>query len=373
MGVPLFLGFTQLSIAQTESTWSPSIKMKALVHSRFETSLTDSLDVQNRFSGTPVDMNFRIRRLEVRSDIKLNDKWSGVVRLQLPALKTNSSTSTLTAGNVIELAYGEYKAKDALQFRFGQFKIPYELDELTSHEDLRMVDRGTTSSLLVSNNQASYQPGLMIFGNLLKDKTPLNYYLAIVNGNSRALNYDDNTQKNLVERLEFSPVKGFRIGANAQQIFLNDSINTMSYGADLQFIKNISEKTKLILEGEYIVGSNLSTYVKDLADTSLAETPDVVNYNLAGYFGQALFKIDINKSWCKTFEVGAKFENTDPLVDVDLNAYTTITGNVGFTFLPDNTARLQLNFIHTEWESPVSGSTTVDVGNMFVAQLQLKI
>ncbi|MFN0276515.1 MAG: porin, partial [Chitinophagales bacterium] len=265
MGVPLFLGFTQLSIAQTESTWSPSIKMKALVHSRFETSLTDSLDVQNRFSGTPVDMNFRIRRLEVRSDIKLNDKWSGVVRLQLPALKTNSSTSTLTAGNVIELAYGEYKAKDALQFRFGQFKIPYELDELTSHEDLRMVDRGTTSSLLVSNNQASYQPGLMIFGNLLKDKTPLNYYLAIVNGNSRALNYDDNTQKNLVERLEFSPVKGFRIGANAQQIFLNDSINTMSYGADLQFIKNISEKTKLILEGEYIVGSNLSTYVKDLA------------------------------------------------------------------------------------------------------------
>lgn len=44
----------------------------------------------------------------------------------------------------------DYKCSDYIQFRAGQFKMPYELDELTSHEDLRMIDRGTTSALFVS-------------------------------------------------------------------------------------------------------------------------------------------------------------------------------------------------------------------------------
>ncbi|MBC8045735.1 MAG: hypothetical protein H7Y00_02980 [Fimbriimonadaceae bacterium] len=361
----MIIQFSSNLFAQnSESTFNPTIRMKGLVQSRFESSLTDSVDVQNKFNADPVNNNFRLRRLELRADIKLNDKWSGVIRMQLPQLK---STSTSNYGNVIELAYGEYRANDALQIRFGQFKTPYELDELTSHEDLRMIDRGTTSVLIVSNNQASYQPGLMVFGNFLKDKTPLNYYLALVNGSSRALPYDDNSQKNLVGRIEFSPVKGIRIGISGQEIFLNDSTNTTSYGADLQLIKNISEKTKLIVEGEYIVGSNITAFV---ADTT---APAIDENNLSGYFAQALFKIDINKSWCKTFEVGAKYENTDPLIDVDDNAFSTITGNIGFTFLPDNTARLQLNFIHTDWEKPISGSEAIVAANMFVAQLQIKI
>jgi hypothetical protein len=72
---------------------------------------------------------------------------------------------------------------------------------------------------------------------------------------------------------------------------------------------------------------------------------------MTGYFAQALLKVDINKSWCKTLEFGGKFENTDPNTSKDDNDYTTITGNIGFTFLPENTARLQLNVINTNWAS----------------------
>ena len=351
---------TILLFAQTETTtWAPTIKVKALVHSRFEASLTDSVDVQNKFSTDPIRANFRMRRVELRTDIKLNDKFSGVVRIQLPELKGSN------IGRTIELAYMEYKCIDGFQIRAGQFKLPYELDELTSHEDLRMIDRGTTSVMFVTNNLASYQPGIMVFGNFLKDKTPLNYYFAFVNGSSRAVNYDDNSQKNLVGRIEYSFIKGMRLGVNGQYISIKDT-SSNSFGVDLSIQKNITKKTKLIVEGEYIQGIATTTFVADTNGLEINE------FAMGGYFGQVLFKIDIEKPWCKTFEIGGKFENTDPNTTIDANDFTTITGNIGFTFLPDNTARLQLNIVNTKWASPIS-SGGIDASNIFLAQFQLKI
>ncbi|MFI5171605.1 MAG: porin [Chitinophagales bacterium] len=345
--------------AQTESTFTPTIKVKALVHSRFEASLTDSVDVQNKFLADRVRTNFRMRRIELRTDIKLNDKFSGVVRIQLPELKGSN------IGRTIELAYMEFKCKDGFQIRAGQFKLPYELDELTSHEDLRMIDRGTTSVLFVNNSLASYQPGIMIFGNFFKETTPLNYYLAAVNGSNRAVNYDDNSQKNLAARLEYSFIKGIRLGVNGQYVAIKDT-SSNSYGVDLSIQKNITPKTKLIVEGEYIKGISTTSFVLDTNEISIDE------FAMGGYFGQVLFKIDINKTWCKTFEIGGKFENTDPNTTVDANDFTTITGDIGFTFLPDNTARLQLNIVNTKWASAISPGG-IDSSNIFLAQFQLKI
>lgn len=353
--------------AQSETTWNPTIKVKALVHARIEGSLTDSIDVQNKFVSDPVASNFRLRRIELRTDIKLNDKFSGVVRVQLPELKGSN------VGKTIELAYMEYSWCNALKIRAGQFKLPYELDEQTSHEDLRMIDRGPTSSMFVSNNLASYQPGVMLFGTFMKDKHPLNYYLAAANGSDRGATYDNNSQKNYVARLEYDIIKGIRLGANAQAISLPDQTGN-SFGADLSFAKNITPKTKLILEGEYIQGSNTNAFTKAVtADTTGAQF-DIADYAMGGYFAQALFKINIEKSWCKTFEIGGKFENTDPniIASDDNSDFTTITGNIGFTFLPDNDARLQLNVIHTNWATAVSPGG-IDASNLFVMQFQLKI
>lgn len=357
---------TQL-YSQTETTFNPTIKVKALVHSRFEASLTDSIDVQNKFAEDPVSANFRMRRIELRTDIKLNDKFSGVVRVQLPELKGSS------VGKTVELAYMEYKWSDAISVRAGQFKMPYELDELSSHEDLRMIDRGPTSVMFVSNNLASYQPGVMLFGTFMKEKTPLNYYLAVANGSNRGVNYDDNSQKNIVARLEYSFIKGIRLGVNGQNISVQDQ-NGNSYGADLSIQRDITKKTKLILEGEYIQGINTSEFTKAIADDTTGFEYLINSYEMGGYFAQALIKISIDKPWCKTFEIGGKFENTDPnTVDPDdIRDFNTITGNIGFTFLPDNMARLQLNVVNTSWASPVSPGG-IDSGNMFLAQFQLKI
>src|SRR5262245_29475185 len=95
---------TVFSIAQ-DGTFNPTIKMKGLIHARYEASLTDSVDVNGKYAEDPLRSNFRLRRVEIRSDIKLNEHWSGVIRVQLPELKSTGATF----GRVIELAYFEYK------------------------------------------------------------------------------------------------------------------------------------------------------------------------------------------------------------------------------------------------------------------------
>lgn len=360
--------FAQDTDDETPPAFNPQVKLQGLIHSRFESSLTDSVDVQGRFAATPTRSNFRIRRLEMRANIQLNKKWSGVIRVQFPDLKTS------TPGRAIELAYFQFSPMDQFNIRGGQMKMPYELDELTSHEDLRMIDRGTTDRIFVSNNLASYQPGLMIYGTFLKAKTPLSYYAGVFNGSDRALPYDDNSQKNFVGRIEFSPIKSLRIAVNDQLAQLSDSVSGNSFGGDVSWVQKFGDKITLIVEGEYIQGPNISLF-KSMPDTLPKEEID--QYMMSGYFGQALLRFHIMKKWCRTFEIGGKYEHTDPWNTKSAsdenagNATTTIIGGIGFIFLPDNDARLQFNFIQTNYEKEIPGSLKNNL--MFATQLQLKI
>ena len=371
----LFLASIYLVLSSSAQTipdankpaFNPIIKFHGLIHARYESSLTDSVDVQGKFTPTPVQSNFRIRRLELRADIQLNSKWSGVIRIQFPDLKTS------TPGKAIELAYFQWSPIDQFNVRGGQMKMPFELDELTSHEDLRMIDRGTTDKIFVNNNLGSYQPGLMIYGTFLKAKTPLSYYAGVFNGGDRSVPYDDNTQKNYVARIEYNPFKSLRLAVNDQLAGVAKGQTGNSIGTDASLQQPLGDKMILILEGEYIVGPDIGLY-KSVPDSSRG---DIDKYMMSGYFGQALLRINIMKPWCRTFEIGGKYEQTDPWTDksatdaITGTSTSTITGGIGFIFLPDNDARLQFNLIQTNYEKEVSGSMKNNL--MFVTQLQLKI
>lgn len=354
--------FAQSAPGTAQTSFNPTIKMKALVQARYEASLTDSVDAQGKITPDPVISNFRLRRVELRADIKINDRWSGVVRVQLPELKSTGAT----LGKVIELAYFEYRYADQLSVRGGQFKEPFELDELNSHEDLRMIDRGPTSRLFVNNYYSSYNPGLMVFGTFLKKSTPLNYYAGIFNGSDRAVNYDLNYGKDYVGRVEFFPVPSLRLGINAQLNTIEKGVSAGAAGGDVSLQQPFGDNIKLILEGEYISGNNNLKYSSD-ADSNKQMSDFVMN----GYFGQALLRYRIDKPGLQTFEIGGKFEHTDPLDSNDQDQFNTITGGIGFIFMPDNDVRLQMNVIHTSFAVEIPGLQKNNT--MFVAQLQLKI
>lgn len=359
-----FACFSQDAVPQS-SSFNPTIKFKGLIHVRYDQSLTDSIDVQGKFNADPVQNSIRIRRLELRADISLNNHWSGVIRIQFPDLKTS------TPGKAIELAYFEYKLNDQFHIRGGQFKPQFELDELTDHDNLRMIDRGTTRDLFVNNFYASYQPGIMVFGTFNKDKMPLKYYAGVFNGSDRSVTYDNNSQKNFLGRLEFTPVKPLHLGAAVQSAGINKETTGIAYGFDVSFIKDLSDKINLILEGEYYTGANVLSFT-----ASSDSAKEVKNFMMAGYFGQALVRLKSNSRLFRVFEIGGKYENTDPSNTIENDAYRSITGGIGFIFLPDNDARLQFNVVNKQYEqelhSDVSASPLLN-NTMFLAQLQLKI
>ena len=245
-------------------------------------------------------------------------------------------------------------------------KLPYELDELTSHEDLRMIDRGPTSRLISSNSLSSYQPGVMIQGTFMKDQTPLSYYAGVFNGSDRTVTYDKNTAKDVVGRVEYNPIKALRLGLNAQYAPFGTDVNGGSAGADVSLLQPLNDKLFLIVEGEYIGGTNIGSY-----NNSSDSVKEVSDYEMSGYFGQALFRIKSNVSWCQTFEVGGRFEHTDPTKISETDSYNTITGGIGFIFLPDNDARLQLNLVQTTYQDEIPAKQLNNL--MFVMQMQLKI
>lgn len=346
----------------TPTTFSPTIKLKGNVQSRFDMSMTDSVGVDGKFNAMPVQSNFFLRRVEVRADIALNDHWSGVIRAQLPNLKTTST------GKTIELAYFQYKYKDQLQFRGGQFKMPFELDELTSHEDLRMIERGTTNSLLSSNYWVSYQPGVMVFGTFMGSKSPLSYYAGLFNGSDRSVATDMNSGKEFMARLEYTPIKGIRIGANMGMNKIDSAATGSATGFDLSIQRDLNDNVKLIVEGEYTMASNMNSYI-----SSVDSAKDIANFGMGGYFGQALLRIKSSSKLFSNFEVGGKYESTDPRTDSKQinDSYQTITGGIGFIFLPDNDARLQLNLVHKSYEKPTPGANLDN--NMLQMQLQIRI
>ena len=356
----IFSAAAQTTGDQKKSSFNPTIKMKGLIHARFDNSLTDSVDVAGKWNADPTRSNFQVRRLELRADVSLNDHWSGVIRIQFPALKTSSP------GAAIELAYFQWKLNDMFLIRGGQMKVPYELDELTSHEDLRMIDRGPTSRLLTSNSLSSYQPGVMIQGTFMKETTPLTYYAGVFNGSDRSVPTDKNTAKNFVGRVEFNPVKSLRLAVNAESAPFGTDASGSSAGGDVSWIQKLNDKLLLIVEGEYIGGTNITSY-NNSSDT----VKEVKDFMLSGYFGQALLRVNLDQPWCRTFEVGGRYEHTDPTKKSETDAYNTITGGIGFIFLPDNDARLQLNLVQTNFENEIAGVQKNNL--MFVMQLQLKI
>lgn len=355
----LFLSRFTLAQESDSLEYKPSLKVKALIQTRFESTITEGVAFSNKVDSDAVRNNFRLRRAELRTDYSFNPDMKGVIRVQLPALKGGAP------GKFLELAYLEWKLKDIFVITAGQFKVPFDLDELTSHTDLRMVDRGTTSSLLSANSQALYQPGIMISGSYKKQRPLLNYFLAVQNGSDRASNFDIDNKKNVTTRLEYFILKELRLGGNVQFIGLMDD-KALGFGGDISLQKQLGLKNRLIAEASYSQGVNSSVYLNDSAAVK-----ELNDYQLEGYLGQLLWKTDIDKRWCRTFELGARYEFTNPLLQVEQDAFSVMTGIIGFNFLPANAARLQLQIENYVFEKQIPGA--VKNFTRFVAQFQLYI
>ncbi|MDO8927960.1 MAG: porin [Bacteroidota bacterium] len=232
-------------------------------------------------------------------------------------------------------AYAELKVNDYLNITFGQAKIPFSLENLTSSPKLELIDRSQAVEALtargkdVGGNQNGRDIGILLGGTLLKlkNRQVVDYRLGVYNG-SGINTADKDEEKDYAARLIFYPVTGLAFSGAwydgsrfVPEVKTGTVITTPSkivnrdrLGFDLSYdLKNFSLRSEYIYgkddlterEGYYVLGAYYFLQKKvqvvakyDFYDADKAKVDDASTWVVLGvnYNFNANTKLQVNYS-----------------------------------------------------------------------------
>lgn len=232
-------------------------------------------------------------------------------------------------------AYAELKLNDYLNITFGQAKVPFSLENLTSSTKLELIDRSQAVEALtargkdVGGNQNGRDIGILLGGTLLKwkDRPVVDYRLGVYNG-SGINTTDKDEEKDYAARLIFYPVTGLAVSSawydgsrfvpevKAGTVVTTPSkiVNRDRLGFDLSYdLKNFSLRSEYIYgkddqterEGYYVLGGYYLLQKKvqlvakyDFYDADKAKVDDASTWVVLGanYNFNANTKLQVNYS-----------------------------------------------------------------------------
>ncbi len=199
---------------------------------------------------------FRLRRLRLR----LSAHWrtGTAIRIQLALQQT-------IWNKVLEDAFLQQNLMGSrLRITLGQLKVPYGREELRSSGNQLVVDRGYLTGVLVSNNWASRQLGLMVRGSLEPLGLKTGLQLMVANGDGINQKGDPTPLAKLaVGRLTLQPFSWLEVavgmglqhfGAGGIYFYsptpLPESVNLTTLGLDFNVRLYQSGRALLQCDGE---------------------------------------------------------------------------------------------------------------------------
>ena len=202
-------------------------------------SMELSAYTQVRYTHTDEDINeFRIRR--ARAELK-----GGILQKINYILQIDAVKSPVLLDAKVEITFSPYA-----KLTFGQFKVPFGLENLTSSSALDTINRSQTVENLCPSRDVGGQGrdiGLALSGKFSR----IEYNLGIFNGegSNRA---DTNEKKDLVARLGFSPFDFLTVSLSHYQgkstLFGGDSVvDRDRTGVDIFLVHE-----QISIKGEYI-------------------------------------------------------------------------------------------------------------------------
>lgn len=116
-----------------------------------------------------------------------------------------SSSRTAFSATDVYLNYNRYPEAN---LRFGQYKAPYGLEQLTSDTTLFTIERSLVTSVLTPERQIGVQLSGKPLASVFSNKEIIEYSFGVFNGNGRNINVNDNNDFMYVGRLTTTPVNG---------------------------------------------------------------------------------------------------------------------------------------------------------------------
>lgn len=282
---------------------------------------------------------FNIRRARIDIKGKLSSKAEYRVQFDL------AGTPKLVD------AFVKYKFCNAFGLQFGQFKVPFSLENPYSPLKLESIENSQVIASDVCKIQKTGRDiGLAAYGSFIYNKEKKFHYIDYTIGifNGKGINAkDDNKKKDIAGRIEVHPFKAGTIGFSYYNGKLSDKIeendtlvDRVRYGVGLKY-----DDGKLMARGEYIWGNT-------------ADKQSCGYYAVAGYW--------INKKVMPFL----KYDFFQQDINNDETASTWYVA--GVDYWPFNFMRLQVNYTLKSTKANTASPNSVDMSNMVGAMVSFK-
>lgn len=325
-------------------------------------TFTDKDDVNNSQQDVS---EFKLRRIKMFLNGYAYSK-DLTYKLQMALHEANT-------GKLLEETYMNYRILDEAQLRFGQDKVPFARQELTSTSALQFVDR----SIVTEAFKPSYDTGLMLHGKVANGVLTYNAGVFGGVGQNTARGTNDNafaariavnpfgemkyseadldqSEKPLLgigasyfrdtlgktgaatlelNNLPFADSKKGWLGIGAKTFNASEKVNVNTFGFDSAF-----KWQGLSLQGEYFLGQADG---KDSNNTLRAQ----------GFYGQAGYFIIPTH-----LEVAARYSYLDPNRDVAGDLQVETQGAVSYYFNKHN-LKLQADYTNSHKQNGTKSST----------------
>jgi phosphate-selective porin len=298
------------------------------------------LFVQAGFAAEPIagaspeqaPTNFSLYRMESR--------WAGRVaeRIGLGFEIQYHTAADSAVEELVNDAFVDYYASDALTLRFGQFVKPFGFDVQQSSSVRESPERGIFAGYFFPGQR---DRGAMLAAKLGRHGGWLDgasVYAAVLNGNRFFNDDNDAVNVNLRFRKVFA-ARPFAIGASYQygsQLLppgVAGSDRVVVYGLDAQWLFG-----RLGIRGEWVRGTMPSTLLSAAPEFTAAFAPGAQSWGAAALFDYQLANADVYWRW-------DRFGN-DPVSGKDIRAF-----NVGWFRELGEHSRLGFDY---QWKNDVS-------------------
>jgi hypothetical protein len=364
----------------------PEIKLTlgGYIQAQFEDG--DVSAFEGRFGLTAIKDRFRLRRARITLTGEYGENFDFKIQGDFEQSDGISSSRTSFSGTDIFINWHQFPEA---QFKIGQWKAPFGLEQITPDEVLFTIERSLPTGAITPERQI----GAQLWGKPLTHLWPeetnlLTYYAGVFNGNGRNTTINDNNNFMAVGRLELLPYKGKIFGQDVSLKLGGDVLNSRDDKGT-----NISQTLNLLVNKD----GSLSPFVLPGADERTAWSADawlnIGPFDLIGeYLGEDVDGRTVNgvrpgfknfdpSGWYvqgsyfilpKKLQGVVKWEGLAP-DQVDDDSIHSITAGLNY-YIHGDSIKVMANYIHT-WSDFRAARPKLELGDdsfdEFIARLQV--
>ena len=362
--------FTFISIGYAQETVKtdsikPKITLKGLFQARYSFSSHKDIDLNglHHADGKAIYNDFDIKRARLQFAAKISDRTDVVLLINLADFKADPKNK------VLENAFITYKLNPYVNFKMGQFRPAFGLEDMYPVDVIKSMDYSNQYAAFGNNGWQSFQIGASIFG-AIKGALPAKYEFTVVNGNSRNQVMDNDNGKHFSSRVELGIQKSLNIklGLNGGLALVAGN-RAYASGIDLSAIFPLSKKWSLEIETEAKQGNN-HTLFNGL--DSAKRDGSLSNYQMRGIYILPNLRYAINYHRLSSIELSCRYEYFDKDFKHAGSQRETYTPMLSAEFLKAYNARIQVGINIDRYPTNKPGTNQYN-NSLFILQVQSRL